>query len=221
MRRRPRGVLAALLCLASSASLLAVTSCSIGTDDEPRALAVSTTTTTIPAPPTSGGATAVLYYLREGQLIPVSLSLPDRQVQTVVETLFEAPEPGLDTLDLTTSVPIDTQLTSLELEDGTLTLDLSEEFDNVVGPSRQQAIAQIVMTATEFGNVERVRFQVDGDPIQVATPTRGDATTVTACDYASLLPDPTDVESASLGAATLQRLELRKAKLDSTCPAVD
>ncbi|UDY35950.1 GerMN domain-containing protein [Dermatobacter hominis] len=221
MTRCPTRGVGAALALAACASILAVTSCSIGTDDEPRALAVSTTTTTLPAAPTSGGATAVLYYLREGQLIPVSLSLPDRQVQTVVETLFESPEPGLDALDLTTSVPIDTQLTSLELEDGTLTLDLSEEFDNVVGPSRQQAIAQIVMTATEFGNVERVRFQVDGDPIQVATPTRGDATTVTACDYASLLPDPTDVESVGLGSATLQRLELRTSKLETTCPAVD
>jgi germination protein M len=216
--RRPRWVVVGLL---GAALVAGTSSCSIGTDDQPRGLAVSTTTTTVPATPTSGGATAVLYYLRDGRLIPVSLSLPDRQVQTVVETLFEPPEPGLDTLDLTTSVPVDTRLTNLELEDGTLTLDLSEEFDNVVGPSRQQAIAQIVMTATEFGNVERVRFRVDGDPIQVATPTRGDATTVTACDYASLLPDPTEVESVGLGSATLQRLQLRTSKLETDCPAVD
>lgn len=203
------------------AALIAATSCSIGTDDEPRALAVSTTTTTLPATPTSGGASAVVYYLRDGQLIPVSLSLPDRQVQTVVETLFEVPDTSVQGQDLTTSVPVDTHLTSMELQDGTLTLDLSEEFDNVVGPSRQLAIAQIVMTATEFGNVERVRFRVDGDPIQVATPTRGDASTVTACDYASLLPDPAQVDSVGLGSTTLQRLQLRTSKLESTCPATD
>jgi hypothetical protein len=219
-RLRVRASVAAAVALGATL-LVATAACSIGSDDEPRALAVSTTTTSLPATPTSGEATAVLYYLRDGHLIPVSLSLPDRQVQTVVETLFEAPEPGLDSLDLTTSVPVDTQLTDLQLEDGTLTLDLSEEFDNVVGPSRQQAIAQIVMTATEFPEVERVRFRVDGDPMQVATPTRGDTSLVSACDYASLLPDPAQVESVGLGSATLQRLQLRTSKLESTCPATD
>jgi spore germination protein GerM len=212
--RAPAAVLALVVAVAATTSA----ACSISPDDEPRALTVSTTTSTLPTTPTSGGASAVLWYLRDGHLVPVSLSLPNRQVQTVVEALFEPPEPGQDRFDLTTSVPIDTRLTQFDLDSGTLTLDLSEEFDNVVGPSRQLAIAQIVMTASEFGSVERVRFRVDGDPIQVATPTRGDATTVTACDYASLLPPMTDAEAAGFDAETLERLQQRATRLAEACP---
>ena len=97
-------------------------------------------------------------------------------------------------------------------------VDLSKEFENVVGPSRQQAIAQMVLTATEFPEVRSLRFLVDGKPVQVTSPTRGDTTTVTDCDYRSLLPTADEVAKADLDAATTERLNLRRESLEQRCP---
>ena len=207
--------------LVAIAVLVVATSCSIGADDEPRALAVSTTTTSTPAAPTSGGASAELWYVSDGALVPASLSLPDHLLSTGVGAIFDAPDPAVEAHDLTTSIPVDTSLRSVDLVDGTLTIDLSEEFDNVIGPSRQQAIAQIVLTATDFSNVNRVRFQVDGTPIQVATPTRGDAATVTACDYASLLADPVELAQDVTDDTMIVGLQERVAELEKSCPTAD
>ena len=205
--------------IAAAAVVVAAAGCSIGTDSEPRALAVSTTTTSAPAAPTSGGASAQLWYLRDGSLVPAAVSLPDHTVSTTIGALFDTTDAAVKSQKLTSSVPIDTELSSVDLNEGTLTVDLSKEFDNVVGPSRQLAIAQIVLTATEFPNVSRVRFKVDGKPVQVATPTRGDATTVTACDYASLLGDPAELAKSGLSNASMQQLDERVATFAENCPA--
>ncbi|HPU39618.1 MAG TPA: hypothetical protein PLS63_08600, partial [Microthrixaceae bacterium] len=68
-------------------------------------------------------------------------------------------------------------------------------------------------------NVSRVRFKVDGKPVQVATPTRGDATTVTACDYASLLGDPAELAKSGLSNLSMQQLDERVATFAENCPA--
>ncbi|MBS1838311.1 MAG: GerMN domain-containing protein [Actinobacteria bacterium] len=201
-----------------SASLL-LAACSIGTDDAPRDLAVSTSTTVAPVTPTSGGATAVLYYVHDGQLVPITRSLPDRHLGTVLDTLLKAPSTDQQSRNLTTSIPVGTRLSSSRLDGSTLIVDLSSEFDNVVGPSRQQAIAQIVMTATEFPGVDRLRFSINGKPVQVATPTRGDTSVVSDCDYRSLLAKPSDIDGTTLGQATVQRLQLRQSNLVQQCPS--
>lgn len=216
MNRRRPGCVPAVVSLVVALAVLSV-GCSISTDAQPRDLAVSSTSTSVPATPTTGGARAYLYYVLDGQLVPVLLPLSDHQIETVLNALLKAPTLGDRTKDLTTSIPVGTRLTSRRPEDGTLSLDLSGDFDNVVGPNRQQAIAQIVMTATEFPEVDRVRFSVDGKPVQVATPARGDAAVVTDCDYRSLLAKPADVEGTPVGAATVQRLTSRQNSLRS-CP---
>lgn len=207
----------AAIAIAVVVGLVTVGGCSISTDDSPRALAVSSTTTSAPAAPTSGGASAQLWYVLDGSLVPVSISLPDHLLSTVMGSLFDAPDTGSLQLDLTTSVPVDTRVENLDLADGTLTVDLSKEFDNLVGPSRQQAIAQIVLTATEFPSVERVRFRVDGTAVPVPTPSRGDAPTVSECDYASLLADPVELAQAGLDLDTIQRAQARVTDVERHC----
>lgn len=196
-----------------------ISACSIGTDDAPRELAASTTTTAAPSNPTVGGATAVLYYVRDGQLVPVTQSLPDRDIGTVLNTLLKAQPEDQQSRKLTTSIPVGTRLSNVRFDAGTLSVDLSGEFDNVVGPSRQQAIAQIVMTATELPDVDQLKFSVGGKPVQVATPTHGDASVVTDCDYRTLLARPSDVAVAELGQANVQRLQARQTAMDQHCPA--
>jgi hypothetical protein len=192
--------------------------CSIDTDSTPRGLVVSTTTTEADSSPTSGGATGVLYYVRDGKLVPVTRSLPDRSVNSVLGALLETPEPLEQVAGLGSSIPTGTELLGLQVDGDTVEVNLSKDFENVVGTGRQQAIAQMVMTLTEFPDVSAVRFLVDGKPVQVTSPTRGDTTSVGDCDYESLLTTEDEARQADLDVATTQRLDQRRTALVDTCP---
>ena len=64
-----------------------------------------------------------------------------------------------------------------------------------------------------------LRPELQREPVQVATPTRGDATTVTACDYASLLGDPAELAKSGLSNLSMQQLDERVATFAENCPA--
>lgn len=69
--------------------------------------------------------------------------------------------------DHLTAIPEGTELRSVDLdEDGTATVDLSGEFASGGGTLSMLArVGQVVFTATQFDNVERVVFWLDGSPI--------------------------------------------------------
>lgn len=207
--------LAALVAVVGATTLLG---CGIGTDDQPRALPVSTsTTTTAPATADSANdrAAAVLWLISGSDVVPVSARLPDRELGTVFSELLA---PGSATLGaLASSIPSGTQLRKLSLDQGVLDINLSSEFQNLAGPARQQAIAQMVLTATEATGVESVEFSVENQPIRVSSPTRGDVTTVTACDFESLLPTAEQAGTKRLSPATVQLLDARRGQLDQRC----
>ena len=175
-----------------AAALSVAAGCGIQPDDAPRPLTVSTTTT-VPRPTTTSGTTATaLYVTRNGTVVPVTRELPDQQPRTVLDAL-------------------------VRLADRTLAVDLSGRFNRVVGPSRQLAVAQLVMTATGLPGIQKVRFSIDGQPVTVPTPAKGDAAEVTACDVRSLLADPDAPDSAGLSARSAARLTERSDALESSC----
>jgi hypothetical protein len=193
--------------------------CGVGFDDEPRSLQEEASTTTAPASPSVGSLTTVLYYVREGALVPVEQELPDRGPATMVTALSQPPDVDPDT-GLGTSIPAGTELLGTRRDGDRLTVDLSSEFDKVVGLSRQQAIGQIVLTVTQKESIERLEFQVDGETITVSSPLRGDTTEVDACDFAALLASPDDVRDAGLPDGSLEDLDQRRTELDSACKGV-
>lgn len=91
---------------------------------------------------------------------------------------------------LRTAIPRDTELRRAELRvDGTLIVDLSDEFFEATGESQIAAVAQIVVTGTALDRVDRVRLLVDGQEREWP---RGDGTLqgapLTAFDYPALNP---------------------------------
>ncbi len=67
---------------------------------------------------------------------------------------------------LHTEIPTGTQLLDVNLDDGLATVDLSREFEAGGGTLSMTArVAEIVFTATQFDNVDRVRFWLEGEPI--------------------------------------------------------
>jgi len=217
MRRSPARLGTALgLAVVMATSVI---SCGIASDDSPRPLAIATTSTTEgPSTATSGGTAAVLYYLRDGKLVPITKSLPDRTLGTVMNALLNDAESDDLPPGTGTAIPMGSTLKDLSEGTDTTELNLSTEFENVVGPKRQEAIAQLVMTATEFPDIDSLRFEVNDKVLQVTSPTRGDTTTVTACDFALLLPTPEQAEGSQLPASAIERLNLRRQDLEKNCP---
>lgn len=207
------------LAMVAAAVLAVAAGCGIGVDDQPRALQSDATTTTVTVPPTGGVAPAVLYYLREGSLLPISEQLPDNSPSTVVQTLLQPPPDDQPVTNLATSIPVGTELIQLRRDGTHTTVDLSEAFDNVQGLARQQAVGQIVMTLTQLLGIETVGFQVEGEDIAVASATRGDVDEVDACDYARLLSDIDTAVDAGLDVPSLIELGQRREGLEDACPA--
>ncbi len=203
---------------AAGVVVLAVgTGCGVGYDREPRALEVEPTTTTTTAAPSTGQVESVLYFVNEGTLLPVATELPDRELETVLEALLLPPATLVPSGTLT-SIPSGTQLLDLSRTDQRrLTINLSTSFNNVVGVSRQQAIGQMVLTATERNEFDAIEFRVEGEPIVVASPVVGDTRTVTACDFQPLLATPGDADEAGLPEDMSEVLAARTDQLDDNC----
>ena len=68
---------------------------------------------------------------------------------------------------LTSVIPFGTELLDLNLAEGLATVDLDSAFESGGGTLSMTArIAQIVFTATQFENSDRVLFWLDGEPIE-------------------------------------------------------
>jgi hypothetical protein len=73
---------------------------------------------------------------------------------------------GEPTNGLTTAIPAGTRLVGLTIADGVATADLSHEFESGGGSASMRArVAQVVYTLTRFPTVNRVRFAIDGRPV--------------------------------------------------------
>lgn len=206
-----RAVVVVLLCLLTGAAA----GCGVGLDDRPRSIEQpQSTSTTVPLPVT-GVVDSTLYFVRDGMLMPVLQEVPDASIASDVTALIK---PGTEVgqrYGLTSSFPSGTKVLGVEQSGSRVTVDLSSDFDNVVGLARQQAIGQMVLTVTEHDSIRSLAFEVDGRPLPVSSPARGDRLDVTACDYATLLATPDQALDAGLPAAAIQRLEDRNDDLRS------
>lgn len=72
---------------------------------------------------------------------------------------------------ITTLVPDGTELRDISIDDGIATVDLSADFAAGGGTfSARGRLAQVVYTLTQFSTVDRVRFELDGEPVTVFSP---------------------------------------------------
>jgi germination protein M len=112
-----------------------------------------------------------------------------------VRLLLEGPTAEERRGDVASAIPSGTRLLGLDINSGTATVDLTSEFESGGGSLSMTArLAQVVYTLTEFDTVKRVRFALDGEPVDVFS---GEGIVldqpVGRDDYAELLP-PISVE---------------------------
>lgn len=221
MRRRGRVTIAALV---ATATVLA-TGCGVPLDNSPRAVLATTTTIATDGGPAAGSAevddgdiTAFLFFIANNQLINLDQEITSREPADALTALFAGVPPGASE-DVLSQIPTGTRLLGVRQLGTLLVVDVSTEFDNLVGTGRSQATAQIVMTATDLEGIDQVSLRIEGQPTQVFSQIRGDTDQVGACDYLGLMPTEELVASWPLDRRARQHLVTRRNMLLAQCPA--
>jgi spore germination protein GerM len=171
----------ATVCLAALA-VAGVTGCGVGAQSDPRAIDASdvpfglaeraNTPTTRPEP---SSHPFVVFLVADDHLRPVVRGA--RSAPTALEQLRQltrGPTPAESEAGLRTLLTPDVTIDDVRVVDGVATIELSGVGSaQPSGRERALAIAQMVYTATAIPGVDRVRFEVDGEPAEVP---RGDGT---------------------------------------------
>jgi hypothetical protein len=145
--------------------------------DDPSGSPATPTATAAPtASPSEAGTTIVRAYMVLGSLtgneglVPVLREVPEtRSVATAaMRELLGGPEgPELEgSPAMYTAIPDGTRLLGLEIDGSTATVDLNGTFASGGGSATTLArLGQVVYTLTQFSNVDKVRFHLDGEPV--------------------------------------------------------
>jgi hypothetical protein len=84
-----------------------------------------------------------------------------------IEGLVAGPTADESVAGMTSTVPAGTEVLGVDLDDGLATIDLTGTFGTGGGSlSMFGRVAQVVFTATQFPNVDRVVLWMDGEPIE-------------------------------------------------------
>lgn len=158
--------LASLLVLALVAS--AVSGCSRVTTPQPQAPARR------PTPPSPEFTeTRVLAYFTRGEKVGVAARFVRVEPTTTalaraaVQALVAGPSDEERQFGLGTAVPQGTRVNGVTIRDKVATVDLSREFASGGGSlSMLLRVAQVVCTLTQFDDIERVTFALDGEKAQ-------------------------------------------------------
>ncbi|OGO58889.1 MAG: hypothetical protein A2V85_12110 [Chloroflexi bacterium RBG_16_72_14] len=133
--------------------------------------------TVTPAPTATPAGTTIVrayYFLGSftgnGGLVPVLREVPEtRAVATAAmrELLAGPNEKELSASPaMYTAIPEGTELLGLSIEDGVATVDLSGEYASGGGSAGMFGrLAQVVYTLTQFSTVDKVLFELDGEPV--------------------------------------------------------
>lgn len=195
-------------------------SCGIPLDDAPRPVAAGRVVPSgTSAPATGGDTTAFLYFVRNDRIAASLHDVADRSEQAVLEALFAGPDATDNSRGLISQIPPGTRVDAVTVNDGSVTVSISDELADVIGASRFLAYGQMVLTLTDLPNVSTVQFRVGGTPAEVATPTRGDVAQVSECDFVSLFPTDDQLRESNLDDEAIRHVAARRRALEDRCPS--
>jgi hypothetical protein len=173
--------------------LIGMYGCTLGPQDHP----VAIDTATSPAPgPTSPPGTAQaqqlsVFLVRDGQLVEVKRGGGEAsdQLSAALAALVRPPSKVERAAGLRTALPARTTQIAWRAEDSTIVVTLPPEFGGLTTAEQVMAIAQLVYTATQNSDAERVGFSLGEGHIEVPV---GDgrlvARPVTRQDYQRVAP---------------------------------
>lgn len=172
---------------------LVCTACSVGTQEEPTAVADDDVPFGLVEPaPSSGPSTTVtgipivIYLVDRDVLVPVTRTVDLDEPTRVLDQLSAQPASSETQRGLRSALADEgTRLAQgIDVERGVATIDLSPEFTDLDSASQVLALAQLVYTFTARAGTGQVALTISGRPIQVP---RGDGTLtngpLTRADY--------------------------------------
>jgi hypothetical protein len=183
-----------LVALAAAAGALGLATGGCGSQDAVSLGPPRTTTTT--QPERTGSVPTQLslevWFARGGDLVPVQRTHQPTQLMATaaVEALLAGPTAAERSSGITSAVPARTRLLGISIHSGVATVDLTSEYQSGRGSlSMQTRLGQVVYTLTQFPTVQKVRFRLDGTPVNVFS-SEGVVLDhpVGRSDYADLLP---------------------------------
>jgi Sporulation and spore germination/Immunoglobulin-like domain of bacterial spore germination len=111
-----------------------------------------------------------VWFSRDNGLVAVRRQhAPTQLVATsAMKALLDGPTAAERSAGLTSAVPEGTRLLGIAIRDGLATVDLTSEYQSGGGAlSMQTRLGQVVYTLTQFPTVQKVRFRLDGSPVNV------------------------------------------------------
>ncbi|MGN8645689.1 GerMN domain-containing protein [Gracilibacillus sp. HCP3S3_G5_1] len=119
---------------------------------------------------TSESVTRTLYLLdQNGLVVPHELQIPSPQSKEVAKQVLEylvqdGPVTSLLPSGFQAVLPAGTEIIDLNLEaDGTLVVNVSEEFESYQAENEQKILESMTHTLTQFENVDRVKLWINGE----------------------------------------------------------
>lgn len=160
--------------LAPLSVLLVLTGCAGATDlgPAPKAKSQAAAKLNSATPTTAQKLVPLKIWLVQGKgLVARNRAHPQtvRVATAAVQELLAGPTPGeRHGSGITTSIPVGTRLLGVGIDNGVATVDLTSQFQAGGGSgSLQLRLAQVVYTLTQFPTVKKVRFELDGSPVNV------------------------------------------------------
>lgn len=142
--------------------------------------------------PAADSQPAHIFLVSGTQIVDVPRTLPTPGLEPVLEVLLAGPTEAEVGAGIRSAITAGTRLRSTGVEDGIAVIDLTAEFVELAGEEQILAVAQLVLTATAVAGIDRVRFALDGEELEVP---QADGTLapgpLAAGDYASLRKEST------------------------------
>jgi spore germination protein GerM len=133
-----------------------------------------------------------VWFSRDDGLVAVRRThQPTQRIATAaLDALLAGPTSAERDSGLVSAVPSGTRLLGITIRNGVATVDLTSEYQSGGGSlSMQTRLGQVVYTLTQFPTVQKVRFLLDGTPVNVFS-SEGIVLDhpVARSDYVNLLP---------------------------------
>ncbi|MDX6481132.1 MAG: hypothetical protein QOG85_1642 [Gaiellaceae bacterium] len=159
----------------------------------------STTPGTTPQPT---AVSLTIWLARSDGVVPVQRAhaATPAVATAAIKALLAGPTAAERASGLSSAIPKGTKLLGISLHDRVATIDLTHEYASGGGTlSEYSRLAQVVYTLTEFPTIKKVRFHLDGAPLNVFT---GDGIVLShpvgRAEYINLLP-PINVDGPTMG----------------------
>jgi hypothetical protein len=134
------------------------------------------------------GAQLTIFLVRGTRLAPAERRISTPTPGAALEQLVEGPTRAEAASGVRTALAPEVVGVEGVLADGVATVSVTRGFTGISGGNQLLAVAQVVWTLTALPTVERVRFTVEGRPVEVPTDAGLSGAPVDADDYRSVTP---------------------------------